>query len=260
MSTRTHAVRDSATMLRRNLRHAVRYPSAAIWSVAIPVFFLLLFAGLLGNALGEGLGGATGYIDYVTPAIILMAAATGATSTALTVSMDMTEGIIDRFRIMAISRASVLTGHVLGNLLQTMVSIVLVIGVALLMGFRPTASPVEWIAALGLLTLLALAITWPSAAAGLIAKRPETASNFPIPFTILPLLGSGFVPTDSLPAGVRWFAEYQPFTPAIETVRGLLMGTPIGNDAAITVAWCAVLGVAGYVWARIAFNRDPKPR
>jgi ABC-2 type transport system permease protein len=258
------AVRDSVTMLRRNLLHALRYPSATIWSVAIPGFFLLLFGGVFGRSLGAGLGGVPNggvdYIDYVTPAIILMAATTGGTGTALSVSMDMSEGIINRFRTMAISRASVLTGHVVGSVIQTMVSIVLVIGVALVMGFRPTANVVEWVAVFGLLAVLTLAITWPSAAAGLVARGPESASNMPIPFVILPLLGSGFVPTDSMPAGLRWFAEHQPFTPVTETLRGLLLGTPTGNDAVVTLAWCASLGLAGYLWARTAFNRDPKPR
>jgi ABC-2 type transport system permease protein len=264
VSAYSFAVRDSVTMLRRNLLRARRYPSMVVWGIAIPVFFLLLFAGVFGEALGAGVGGAanggTDYIDYVTPAIVLMAATTGSTSVALGVSLDSTEGIINRFRTMAIARSSLLTGHVVGSVIQTMLSIVAVIGVALLMGFRPTANLAEWVAALGLLTLLAFALTWPSAAAGLVAKGPESASNMPIPFTILPLLGSGFVPTDSLPTVVRWFGEYQPFTPVIETLRGLLMGAPIGNGAVISLAWCAVFAVAGYFWARSAFNREPQPR
>lgn len=260
MSTHADAVRDSVTMLRRNLVHAVRYLGASMTAVAIPVILLLLFVGLFGNTLGAGIGGGTDYIDYVTPAILLIAAAQGGTSTALSVSLDMDEGIINRFRTMAISRASVLTGHVLGSVILTMISIVLVIVVALLMGFRPTANPVEWVAVLAVLALVAFALTWPSAAAGLVARGPETASNLPIPFLFLPMLGSGFVPLDSLPAGVRWFAEYQPFTPVTDTLRGLLMGGPIGNSAVIAVAWCAGLALAGYLWARSAFNRDPKPR
>jgi ABC-2 type transport system permease protein len=258
------ALRDSATMLRRNLLRAVRYPSATIWTVAVPVFMLLLFAGVFGRSLGAGLGGVAAagadYIDFVTPAVILIAAASGGTSTALSVSLDTSEGIMNRFRTMPISRASVLTGHVVGSVIQTLLSIVLVIGVALVMGFRPTATPVEWVAVLGLLTLVTLALTWPSAAVGLVAKGPESASNMPLPFILLPLLGSGFVPPDSMPAGVSWFARHQPFTPAIETLRGLLMGTPVGGDAVITLAWCAGLGLAGYLWARAAFGREPKPR
>jgi ABC-2 type transport system permease protein len=250
-------------MLRRNLRHALRYPGLTLWTVAMPVFLLLLFVGVFGGALGAGISGLSSsdisYIDYIAPGIILMAVTAGSVSTATSVSIDMSEGIINRFRTMAISRASVLTGHVVGSVIQTMTSIMLVIGVALLMGFRPTARVVEWLAVIGILALIALALTWLAAAAGLVAKGPESASNLPLPVIFLPMLGSGFVPTDSMPAGVRWFAEHQPFTPIIETLRGLLMGTPIGNNAIIALAWCAGLTLAGYLCARAAFKRDPRP-
>jgi ABC-2 type transport system permease protein len=251
-------------MLRRNLRRAMRHPGLTLWTVATPVFLLLLFVGVFGGALGAGISGLSSsdisYIDYIAPGIILMAVTAGSVSTATSVSIDMAEGIINRFRTMAISRASVLTGHVVGSVIQTMASIVLVIGVALLMGFRPSASVVEWLAVIGILTLIALALTWMAAAAGLVAKGPESASNLPLPVIFLPMLGSGFVPTESMPAGVRWFAEHQPFTPIIETLRGLLMGTPIGDNAIIALAWCAGLTLAGYLWARSAFTRDPRPR
>jgi ABC-2 type transport system permease protein len=160
---------------------------------------------------------------------------------------------------MPIARASVLTGHVVGSVLQTLLSIGLLIGVALLMGFRPTADLIEWVAAIGLLALVTLALTWLSAGAGLAAKSVESASNLPTPVILLPLISSGFVPTESMPAGVAWFAEHQPFTPIIETLRGLLTGTPIGNDAVVALAWCLALTLAGYLWARAAFNRDPAP-
>jgi ABC-2 type transport system permease protein len=260
VSARTHAVRDSVTMLRRNLRHALRYPSLTLGTLMIPVLVLLLFVGLFGEALGTGIGGSNGrasYIAFAAPAIIMMAATSGSVSTAVSVAMDMTEGIINRFRTMAISRSSVLTGHVVGGVIQTLISIALVIGAAMLMGFRPDADAVEWLAAIGLLTLVTLALTWLSAGAGLVAKTVESASNLPTPVVFLPFLGSGFVQTESMPAGVRWFAEHQPFTPIIETLRGLLTGTPIGDDAAIALAWCAGLTLVGYVWARAAFRRDP---
>ncbi|MFE1174409.1 ABC transporter permease [Streptomyces sp. NPDC058773] len=267
MTTLSYAARDARTMLRRNLRHALRYPAMTISVVAMPVLMLLLFTCVFGGALGSGIGGTaiggtTGgdsgaYIDYVAPGIILMAATSGSLAAAVGVCVDMTEGIVNRFRTMAISRASFLTGHVVGSVLQTLVSIAFVIAVALLMGFRPHATPLGWLAAAGLLTLLTLALTWLAAAIGLVARSPETASNIPLPMQFLPFLGSAIVPPESMPTGLRWFAEYQPFTPVIETLRGLLMGTGAGAATAITaVAWCVALTLTGYLWARTAFRRS----
>ncbi|MFJ9852863.1 ABC transporter permease [Streptomyces sp. NPDC101150] len=262
MTTLSYAARDSMTMLRRNLKHAMRYPSMTVSVVAMPVMMLLLFNYAFGGALGSGIGGrSTGggaYIDYVAPGIILMAATSGAVAVAVSVCSDMTEGIVNRFRTMSISRAAFLTGHVVGSVIQTLFSIAVVVGIALLMGFRPSATPLEWIAAAGVLALLVLALTWMAAAMGLVAKNVETASNMPMPLTFLPFLGSAIVPTDSMPTGLRWFAEYQPFTPVIETLRGLLMGTEIGNSALIALAWCVGLTLAGYLWARAAFGRSAK--
>jgi ABC-2 type transport system permease protein len=259
MSTSSHVVSDSATMLRRNLRHAVRYPSMSVSVVAMPVIFLMLFVYVFGGTLGAGLHGAPGgrYVDYVVPGIVVLTAATASMSTAVSVCVDMTEGIVARFRTMAISRASLLTGHVAGSMILTMLSMGFVIGAALLMGFRPTAGPVRWIAAVGVLAMLTLALTWLAVALGMVARSPESASSLPLPLMLLPFLGSGFVPASSMSAGVRWFAENQPFTPIIETLRGLLTGTPIGHSAVLAVAWCAGITLAGYLWARAAFNRGP---
>ena len=261
MSTVSYALTDSATMLRRNLRRMIRYPSMTLMLAGMPVIFLLLFVYVFGGTLGAGLGGMSdgraAYANYVAPGIILMTIAGAATGTSVSVAMDMTEGIIARFRTMAIARVSVLTGHVVGSMIQTMLGMAIVIGVALLVGFRPDADPVEWIATVGVLAMITFALTWLSVALGLVAKSVETASNTPMPLTLLPFLGSGFVPTDSMPTWLRWFAEYQPFTPVIETIRGLLTGTPIGNSAAIAVAWCAAITLVGYLWARKLFNRDP---
>ena len=168
----------------------------------------------------------------------------------------MTEGIIARFRTMAISRTAVLNGHVIGSVIQTMLGMTVVIGVALLIGFRPTAGALQWVAAISLLAMITFAITWFSVALGLVTKSVEAASNLPMPLMLLPFLGSGFVPTDSMPAGVRWFAEYQPFTAFIETLRGLLMGAPIGNSGLLTIAWCVVIALGGYLWARRLYNRN----
>ena len=261
MTTLTYAALDSRTMLRRNLRRVVRYPSMTLMLVGMPIVFLMLFVYVFGGTLGAGLGdpsgGRTEYVNYVAPAIILMTVTAAVQGTAISVAMDMTEGIIARFRTMAISRAAVLTGHVVGSLIQTLGSMVIVIGVALLVGFRPNANVAEWLAAAGLLAMVSLALIWLSVALGLNAKSVETASNSPMLLVLLPFLGSGFVPTESMPAGLRWFAEYQPFTPIIETVRGLLMGTPIGNNGVIAVAWGIAIGLAGYLWATKLFSRPP---
>jgi ABC-2 type transport system permease protein len=261
MSTLSYAVADSATMLRRQLRHMLRYASVTVFLVGMPIVFLLLFVYVFGGTLGNGLGGPAGgraeYLKYVVPGILLMAVAASGTGTAISVAMDMTEGIVARFRTMAIFRPSVLTGHVLGSMIQTMLSLAVVTGVALLIGFRPNASPVEWVATVGVLAMITLALTWLCVAFGLVTKTVEAASNLPTPLVFLPFLGSGFVPTESMPVGLRWFAEYQPFTPVIETVRGLLLGTAIGNSGVIAVAWCAGITLVAYLWARKLYSRDP---
>jgi ABC-2 type transport system permease protein len=211
-------------------------------------------AGLVGDS-----GGRDEYLDYITPGIILIAVAGAAQGVAISVAMDMTEGIINRFRTMAIARVSVLTGHVVGSLIQTMIAIAILIGVALLLGFEPTASPAEWLAATGLLAMISFAVIWLAVALGLVSQNVESASNLPLPLMLLPFLGSGFVPTDTMPAAMRWFAENQPFTPIMETLRGLLTGTPIGDSGALAVAWSVGIGLVGYLWAKRLFNRDPTP-
>lgn len=248
---------DSVTMLRRRLLHVLRMPSVMVILIGFPVVFLLLFVYVFGGALGAGLGeaGESGsYVDYVTPGILLMTVASISMMTSTYVAMDMSGGIVARFRTMAISRASILTGQVLGAMAQTFVAVAVVTGVALLVGFRPSASPLEWFAALGVILMISWAVTWLMVAAGLVLSY-ESASNAGMPLMILPFLGSGFVPTDSMPAAVRWFAEYQPFTPVIETLRGLLMGETIGNSAILAVAWCVVITLVGFFWARSAFER-----
>jgi ABC-2 type transport system permease protein len=252
----TDPLRDCATMLRRQLRHMQRYPSMTLMLVGMPVIFLLLFVYVLGGTLGAGLGGDRGdYATYVTPGILLMTVGTAVSGTSVSVAMDMTEGIVARFRTMAIFRPSVLTGHVLGSMVQTMLSVVVVAGVALLVGFRPVAGIGGWLAALGTIAAFAFALIWLGVALGMSASSVETASNTPMPLMLLPFLGSGFVPTDSMPVVLRWFAEYQPFTPVIETVRGLLMGTPVGADAVATFLWSAAIALGSYLWAIHHYNR-----
>jgi ABC-2 type transport system permease protein len=268
----TYVLADSATMLRRNLLHLRRYPSLTVMILGMPIVFLLLFVYVFGGTLGSGLHsaqhwglpagtaaltGRAAYANYVAPAIILLTAAAVAQGTAISVASDMTQGIIARFRTMAITRSSVLTGHVLGSLIQSILGMVVVTGVAIGVGFRPTATPLEWLAAIGLVILVALAFTWLTVALGLAAKSVETASNSPMFLILLPFLGSGFVPTSSMPLVLRWFAEYQPFTPITETLRGLLLGTGIGHQAGLAVVWCAVIAVASYLWAKSLYRRRP---
>ena len=253
-------VGDSATMLRRQLRHIQRYPSLIVLLVSVPVILLLLFVYVFGETLGAGIGGPSGgrgaYADYVTPGIILITVASVAQGTAISVAMDTTSGIVTRFRTMAISRASVLIGHVLGAMTKTMLAVAVIVGVALLVDFRPTATALEWLAAVGVLAMVSWALTWLTVALGLVTDSVETASNLPMPLILLPFFGSGFVPTESMPAWLRWFAEYQPFTPVMETLRGLLLGTAIGNSAILAVAWCVAISLVGFLWARMLFNRD----
>jgi ABC-2 type transport system permease protein len=259
MTTMTAALTDSATMVRRDLRRIVRYPSLTVLLVGMPIVFLLLFVFVLGGTLGAGIdagGGRAEYVNYVTPAILIMTITSAIQGTSISVAMDMTEGIVDRFRTMAIARVSVLTGHVVGSLVQTVLAIAAVLGVALLIGFRPNAGPVEWLALAGVLVLMAFAFIWLAVALGLASKSVESSSNVGLPLVLLPFLGSGFVPTDSMPTVLRWFAEYQPFTPLIETIRGLLMGDPTGSSPVVALGWCTVIGLGGYLWSRKLFNRE----
>lgn len=255
------AFTDSATMLRRHMRHALRYPSMTIGVALVPVMMLLLFAYLFGSAISGGIGQAQpgfDYIDFLVPGILLMTLGSASTQTAVAICTDMADGIVARFRTMAISRTSVITGHVIGSVIQTMVSLLMVVGIGLAIGFRPTAGPVEWVAASGLLVLAMFAITWLAVALGLTSKLPEGASNAVLPLSFfLPFLSTTFVPLETMPSGIRWFVEYQPYTPIIETLRGLLIGGPIGNNGVLAVAWCVVLTIVGYTWSRSLFNRDP---
>jgi ABC-2 type transport system permease protein len=263
MTSLNYAVADSATMLRRDLRHMQRYPSLTAIVLGMPVVFLLIFVYVFGGTLGAGLGhaadGRAAYVSFVTPGILVLTIAAAAQATAVTVAMDMTTGIIARFRTMSIARASVLTGHVLGSMIQSLLGVGVIIGLAFGIGFRSAASPLAWLAAIGLLALTALALTWLTVALGLAAKSVETASNTPMFLLLLPFLSSGFVPTGSLPAGLRWFAEYQPFTPVTTAVRQLLAGGAVGDNAVIAIGWGAGVALGAYLWARHVYNTRPLP-
>jgi ABC-2 type transport system permease protein len=258
-----YTVNDSRTLLRRNLRRLQRYPSMTLLLVGMPIVFLLLFVYVFGGQLSHGLSsglsgshvGRAGYLNYVTPGILLMTIAATVQGTAIVVAMDMTTGIIDRFRTMPIARAAVLTSHVLASLIQTLASIAVVLGVAVALGFEPTAGALDWLAAIGLLALFAFALIWLATALGLAAKSVETASNTPMFLTLLPFLGSGFVPASTMPDGLRQFATYQPFTPVTETLRGLLTGTNIGTHAILAIAWSIGIAAVSYVWATHVYRR-----
>ncbi|MGW4382262.1 ABC transporter permease [Kitasatospora sp. NPDC004531] len=255
-STLALAAHDSLTMLRRNLKHAARYPALTVGQSMMPIMMLLLFVYAFGDSIGASLGGGRdAYLSYLVPGIVVMGVAGGSMSTSVAICSDLTGGIVNRFRTMDITRSAFLTGHVIGSVAQTMIGVLLVLAAALAVGFRTDAGPLEWLAALGLLTAVALAVTWLSVALGLISKTVESASNKPLMIQFLPFLGSAFVPADSMAPGLRQFAEYQPFTPVTETLRGLLSGSAVSSDGWVSLAWCAGVGVLGYAWSRRLFGR-----
>jgi ABC-2 type transport system permease protein len=250
-------------MLRRNLLHARRYPSMTLNLLLTPIMLLLLFVYIFGDTMSAGIGGGgpdrSRYIAYIVPGLLLMTVGSTVVGTAVSVSNDMTEGIIARFRTMAIHRGSVIVGHVIGSVLQSIISVILVGAVAVAIGFRSTdATALEWLAAFGLLVLFAMALTWIAVGMGLVSPNAEAAGNNAMPLILLPLLSSAFVPIDAMPGWFQPIAQYQPFTPAIETLRGLLLGTGIGNNGWLAVVWCLGFTVLGYLWSTSKFNHDPK--
>lgn len=260
MSTLAYTISDTSTMLRRQLKHMLRYPSLTVMLVGMPVVFLLLFVYVFGGTIGDGLGGPTGgreaYLTYLTPGMLLMAIVAAVQGTAISVAMDMTEGIIDRFRTMSIARVSVLTGHVIGSMIQSFLCMAVTLGVAVAIGFRPEADALGYLGLAGALALISFGLTWLTVGLGMAAKSVEEASNSPMPLMLLPFLGSAFVPTDSMPTVVQYFAEYQPFTPFIEVVRALLFANAVeGKDLILTVAWSLVFALIGYVISKKKFNK-----
>jgi ABC-2 type transport system permease protein len=241
----------STIMLRRNFKHTIRNPTAVFNAVLLPIVILLMFVYVLGGAFNVGVH----YIDYAAPGMIVMAMSYGLSATSLAVNSDMTKGIINRFKVMDISRGAVLTGHVVATVLRSLVAIAAVIGVAFLAGFHPSAGVLDWLGAIGLIVLVCFATSWLTVALGLFAKTPESAGLATVPLILLPFLSSAFVPADTMGAGVRQFAEYQPFTPIIETLRGLLTGAPSGGNAIAAIAWCVGIGLVGYLWALATFRR-----
>ncbi|MFJ4774682.1 ABC transporter permease [Streptomyces uncialis] len=263
MSSLSLAIRDSNTMLRRNLLHAWRYPSGTLNLLLTPIMMLLLFVYIFGDVMSAGIGGGganrSDYIAYIVPGLLLMTVGSTVIGAAVSVCVDMTQGLTARFRTMAIHRSSLLIGHVVGGVLQCVMSVVLVGAVGVAMGFRSTdATALEWIAAFGLITLFALALTWIAVGMGAASPNPEAAGNMAMPLILLPLISSAFIPAATMPGWFRPIAEYQPFTPAIETVRGLLLGTGIGDNGWIAIAWCVGLIALGHRWSTAQFNRGPR--
>ena len=242
---------DSAIMLRRNFKHTVRNPVAVFNAILLPIVIMLMFVGEIGGAFNVGVK----YVDYATPGMIVLTICYGLSATALAVNSDMTKGIINRFKVMDISRSAVLSAQVVATVLRTLVAIAAIIGVAFALGFRPHASFPDWLGAIGLIVVVSFATSWLTVALGLAAKTPESAGMASVPLVLLPFLSSAIVPADKMGPGVRQFAEYQPFTPIIETLRGLLTGEPSASKAIIAVAWCVGIGLVGYLWSLATFTK-----
>ncbi|MFF9162586.1 ABC transporter permease [Streptomyces longwoodensis] len=251
MSSVPSAWTDSLIMLRRNLTHTRRNPMVLFNAVLFPVVIMLLFVKVFGGAFS--VGGA--YVDYATPGMLVMAVAYGLGATAMAVHDDMAKGVINRFKVMDVSRGAVLTGQVVVTTVRCLAANAAIVGVAFAMGFDPGADVLDWLGVVGLVVLLSFATGWLTIALGLAAKSVESAGLTSVPLVMLPFLSSAFVPADTMGAGVRQFAEYQPFTPIIETLRGLLAGHPSGGDALAALAWCAGLSVVGYLWAVSSFTK-----
>jgi ABC-2 type transport system permease protein len=251
MSTTSAPLTDSRIMLRRNFKHIVRNPVTIFNGALMPVVIMLMFVYVLGNAFNVG----EHYIEYATPGLILLAISYGLSATAVSVNSDMTKGIINRFKVMNVSRGAVLTGHVMATLLGSAIAIAAIIGMAFALGFRSPATPLDWLGAIGIIAAAAFAAAWLTVALGMFAKTPESAGLSVVPLILLPFVSSAIVPADKMGQGVRQFAEYQPFTPIIESLRGLLAGTPSAGYAIVALAWCAGIALVGYLWALATFKR-----
>ncbi|MDB1086986.1 ABC transporter permease [Streptomyces sp. ACA25] len=251
MSTVSTSLGDSAIMLRRNLKHTLRNPTTVFNAVLFPIVMMFMFVKVLGGGFDVGVN----YIDYATPGLLVMAIKYGLGATATAVNDDMTKGIINRLKVMDVSRGAVLTGHVVVTMLRCLVACTAIIGVAFAMGFRPAANALDWLGVIGLVLLLSFAVSWLTVALGLAAKTVESAGMATVPLIMLPFLSTAFVPADTMGTGVRQFVEYQPFTPIIETLRGLFEGNPSSGDAIVALAWCVGIAVLGYVWAVSTFKK-----
>lgn len=247
-----HFFGDTAVLLGRSLRHITRSMDTIITTTIMPIAFLLLFVYVFGGAINSG---SDSYVQYLLPGILLMTIATGISYTAFRLFMDMKNGIFERFQSMPIARSSVLWAHVLTSLVANLISLVVVVGVALIMGFRSSAGVLAWLAVAGVLILFTLALTWLAVIPGLTAKSVDGASAFSYPLIFLPFLSSAFVPTHTMPGPVRWFAENQPVTSIVNAIRDLFTQQPVGTGIWIALAWCVGILVVAYVFATITYRR-----
>ena len=247
---------DARIMMRRNFKHIRRNPVTIFNGALMPVVMMLLFVYVLGGAFSVG----EHYIEYATPGMVLLAISYGLSATAVSVNSDMTRGIINRFKVMNVSRGAVLNGHVAATMIGTLTAVAAIIGMAFALGFRSPASGLDWLAAIGIIAATAFAAAWLTIAVGIAAKTPESAGMGTVPLILLPFLSSAIVPAAKMGQGFRQFAEYQPFTPITESLRGLLDGHPSGGaplaqNVAAALGWCAGIALVGYLWSRSTFSK-----
>ena len=247
-----HFSGDTAVLLGRSMRHITRSMDTVITTAITPVAMMLLFVYVLGGAIETGTGS---YVNYLLPGIMLIAIASGIAYTAVRLFTDLQSGIFERFHSMPIARSSVLWAHVLTSLVSNMISVVVIVLVGLLIGFRSSAGVLAWLAVAGILILFTLTLTWIAVIAGLSAKSADGAGAFSYPIIFLPFISSAFVPTASMPGPVRAFAENQPVTSIVNTIRALFARQPVGHDIWIALAWCAGILVVAYVFAMMAYRR-----
>ena len=248
----THFFGDTAVLTGRSLRHITRSMDTIITTTIMPIAFMLLFVYVFGGAINSG---STSYVTYLLPGILLITVASGIAYTAFRLFMDMQSGIFERFNSMPIARSSVLWAHVLTSLVANMISLVVVVLVALVMGFRSSAGVLAWLAVAGVLALFTLALTWLAVIPGLTAKTVDGASAFSYPLIFLPFISSAFVPTATMPGPVRWFAENQPVTSIVNAIRDLFTSQPVGADIWVALAWCVGILLIAYVFAMITYRR-----
>ncbi|MFB8376113.1 ABC transporter permease [Paenibacillus taichungensis] len=251
-TVKKHFFSDMSVMLGRSMRHIFRSMDTIITVTIMPIAFMLLFVYVFGGAIHTG---TDNYVNYLLPGILLIAIASGISYTSYRLFIDVQRGIFERFHSMPISRSTLLWGHVLTSLLSNFLSVIVIILVALVMGFRSPAGILSWLGVAGILTLFTLALTWVAAIAGLSAKSVDGASAFSYPIIFLPFISSAFVPTESMPSVVRAFAENQPVTSIVEAIRALMLGQPVGNDIWVALAWCVGILVAAYIFAMRVYKK-----